>query len=248
MALMELTDISKSFGAVRAVDRVTVSFDAGEVVALLGDNGAGKSTLVKIMSGVHQPDSGQMRFDGAEVRFRSASEARKAGIETVYQDLALVENLSVVRNFFLAREKRVGPFLAFKQMTSETEMALHEIGLRNLGSVHTEVSYLSGGERQAVAIGRAVYFGRKMLILDEPTAALSVHETNKVIQYIQEAKSRNLSVIVVMHNLHQVRQFADRFVVLWHGIKVADIPNKGQSEEELSALVVYGKPLQSLGV
>jgi ABC-type sugar transport system ATPase subunit len=243
----EARGITKKFGGVIALQDVDLAFSLGEVVALIGDNGSGKSTFVKIASGVYQPTKGTLAIGGTAVRFRSAANARAAGVETVHQDLGLVDSMSITRNFFLGAELRKGPFLDMKRMERETQVMLKEIGLGNLRVVGQDVSRLSGGERQAISIGRAVAFQRKMLILDEPTSALSIQETEKVFEFIQVAKQRQLAVLCVMHNLAQVRNIADRFVVFWHGKKVADIVNTGQSEKELAEYIMQGK-LAEMGV
>jgi ABC-type sugar transport system ATPase subunit len=244
---LEAHGITKQFGAVVALEEVEVAFRLGEVVALIGDNGSGKSTFVKIASGVYQPTRGSLAIDGQPVRFRTAAAARAAGVETVHQDLGLVDTMSIARNFFLGAERRKGPFLDMRRMERETEAMLTEIGLGNLRAVGQDVSRLSGGERQAISIGRAVAFQRKMLILDEPTSALSIQETEKVFEFIRAAKDRQLAVLCVMHNLSQVRDIADRFVVFWHGHKIADIVNTGQSEQDLAQYILQGK-LAEIGV
>lgn len=240
-ALLQAIGICKRFGGVTALENVSLALNSGEVVGLLGDNGAGKSTFVKIISGVYAADQGELHFEGQRVRFRSSADARVAGIETVHQDLALVETMSIMRNFFLAHEPRKGPFLDRKKMAADTRRALEEIGLTNLRDYEADVSVLSGGERQAISIGRAMFFGRKMLILDEPTSALSVKETDKVFEYVRVAKARNLAVIVVMHNLAQIRHLVDRYVVFWHGRCVSDFVNQGESETELARYIIYGE-------
>jgi ABC-type sugar transport system ATPase subunit len=245
--LFEARGISKHFGGVVALDGIDLSLQRHEVVGLIGDNGSGKSTFVKIASGVYQPTKGTLFLEGREVKFRSAADARRAGIETVHQDLGLVDSMSIVRNFFLGAEVRRGLFLDLKRMRQETMKMLEEIGLGNLRDLGQDVSRLSGGERQAISIGRAVAFEKKMLILDEPTSALSVAETEKVFEFIRRAKERGLAVVCVMHNLAQVRDVVDRFVVFWHGKKVADITNEGQSEAELAQYILRGK-LSELGV
>lgn len=237
----EAIGIRKQFGSVVALDGIDAAFNPGEIIALIGDNGSGKSTFVKIASGVHPPSGGLLKLGGKEVRFKSAADARNAGIETVHQDLGLVDSMSIARNFFLGAELRRGLFLDLKRMEKETLEMMADIGLENLRAVGQEVSKLSGGERQAISIGRAVAFQRKMLILDEPTSALSVKETNKVFEYVRIAKSRGLVVLCIMHNLAQIRDLADRFIVFWHGKKVADIKNTGQSESDLTEMIIKGK-------
>jgi simple sugar transport system ATP-binding protein len=239
--------VTKTFGGVVALDGIDLAFYPGEVVGLIGDNGSGKSTFVKIASGVYQPTRGSLAIAGKEVRFRSAGDARRAGIETVHQDLGLVDSMSIVRNFFLGAEIKKGPFLNLPRMREEANRMLDEIGLGNLRDLGQDVSRLSGGERQAISIGRAVAFEKKMLILDEPTSALSIAETEKVFEFMRRAKDRGLAVVCVMHNLVQVRDVADRFVVFWHGKKVVDVANEGQSEEVLAGYIIKGK-LAELGV
>jgi simple sugar transport system ATP-binding protein len=243
----EARGISKNFGGVIALDGIDLSLRRGEIVGLIGDNGSGKSTFVKIASGVYQPARGSIVLDGKEVRFRTAADARKAGIETVHQDLGLVDSMSIVRNFFLGAELRKGLFMDMGRMRQQTVTMLEEIGLGNLRDLGQDVSRLSGGERQAISIGRAVAFEKKMLILDEPTSALSIAETEKVFEFIRRAKQRGLAVVCVMHNLAQVRDVADRFVVFWHGKKVADIANEGQTEHDLAQYILRGK-LSELGI
>jgi ABC-type sugar transport system ATPase subunit len=243
----EARGVGKQFGGVVALDGIDLSLHRGEIVGLIGDNGSGKSTFVKIASGVYQPGRGSIALDGKEVRFRTAADARQAGIETVHQDLGLVDTMSIVRNFFLGAEVRKGPFLDMRYMRRETVKMLEEIGLGNLRDLGQDVSRLSGGERQAISIGRAVAFEKKMLILDEPTSALSIAETEKVFEFIRRAKERQLAVVCVMHNLAQVRDVADRFVVFWHGKKVADLVNEGQSERELAGYILQGK-LSEMGI
>ncbi len=234
--------LTKKFGNVVAFENVDIDLYAGEIVGLLGDNGAGKSSFVKVACGVYQPTRGSIRLDGKHVRFNSAYDGRKAGIEAVHQDLGLVDTMSIARNFFCGAELKRGPFLDYRRMERESLRLLTEIGLVNLRDVGQDVSRLSGGERQAISIGRAVAFERQMLILDEPTSALSVKETEKVFQYIRMAKAKGLVVLVIMHNLNQVAAIADRFVVFWHGQKVADFPNTHQSEQELSEYISLGQP------
>ncbi len=239
--LLEARAISKAFGKVQAL--VSVDFHVGyqEVVGLVGDNGAGKSTLIKIITGVHPPDSGQLFFEGRPVHLASPKEARALGIETVYQDLALVEQMSIARNFYLGNEpiRHVGPLWLLDGATMHrmTEQVLREIGITTLRSALQDVGVLSGGERQAIAIGRTMHFGAKLIILDEPTSALSVKETRKVLDYIGEAKRRGLSVIFITHNLYHVYPVSDRLVVLDHGRKVGDFARDAVSIDDLVNLI-----------
>ena len=238
--LVEMKNIYKSFGKVYALKGVDFSVGQNEVVGLLGDNGAGKSTLIKTLVGLHQPDKGEIYFEGKRVFFSSPKDARNYGIETVYQDLALINLMSISRNFFLGREPtvRIWPFniLKKKEMDRIAKEVLTDIGVR-VRSVDEAVSFLSGGERQAIAIGRAIHFGAKLLILDEPTAALSVKETRKVLDLILEAKERGLSVIFITHNIYHVYEVADKLTLLEHGKKVGDFVKKDVTPEEIIDII-----------
>jgi len=227
---LELRKVSKRFGQVTAVREVSFQLGHGEVLALLGDNGAGKSTVVKMISGVFAPSSGEIRVDGVPVRFRNSKQARERGISTVYQDLALVPTMNVWRNFFLGSELRRRGRLDVKRMRAETALALHEIGLRNLSSVDQEVQGLSGGERQALSIGRAVHFQQQVLLLDEPTAALSVTETEKVFEYVRRARESGIGILLIMHNTVQALEVSDRVVVMRHGAVEAEFEVTGDLE------------------
>lgn len=245
--VVHMENIVKRFGSVRALEGVDFTVQEREVVGLLGDNGAGKSTLIKVLTGVHRPDSGRIYFQGKPVEIKSPRHARKLGIETVYQDLALVNLMSVTRNFYLGREliKKFGPlhFLDLKQMAVRTQEALVDIGIEIFSgarSVTEKVDKLSGGERQSVAIGRAVHFGASLLILDEPTSALSVGETEKVLKYTLNAKERGLSVIFISHNIHNVYQVADRYTILRQGRTVSNY-QRGELSEGDIADIITGK-------
>jgi len=222
---LEVRNLQKRFGSVVALEDVSFGVRPGEVVGLVGDNGAGKSTAIKVICGVHRPSAGRIYWEGQETSFESPEHARALGIQTVYQDLALVNTLSIARNFFLHAEpsKRVGPirFLDVKAMHQRTADILRDIGIRDLNPA-TPVSALSGGERQAVAIGRTWYFGGKLLILDEPTSALSVKQTQKVFSIIQEVRAKGVSVILIEHNMIHVHEIADRLVVMRHGTVFGD--------------------------
>ena len=199
-------------------------------MALLGDNGAGKSTLIKTLTGIHTPTSGQIYFEGKPVNIRNPHDARALGIETVYQDLALINEMSIGRNFFLGREptRRFAVFKLLDMQTIEkqTRESLADVGIK-IRSANEKVGKLSGGERQSIAIGRAVHFGAKLLILDEPTSALSVAESQKVLDYTLNAKERGLSVIFITHNVHHVMAVADRYTVIRHSKRVGTY-EKGQ--------------------
>ena len=241
--LVQMVKISKSFGTVQALKDVDFDVHHQEVMGLVGDNGAGKSTLIKILTGVYPPDSGEIYFEGKKVKISSPKDARDLGIETVYQDLALIPLMSISRNFFLGREpvKRLGPFrlLDKRRMDETVKEALAEIGIR-VRSPDEEVAVLSGGERQSVAIGRAMHFGAKLLILDEPTAALSIKESQKVLDFVLEAKERGLSIIFITHNIYHVYSVADRFTILEHGRKVAVLRKDEVSAEEIIEIIRSG--------
>lgn len=235
-----MENMVKRFGTVTALDGVDFTVERQQVMALLGDNGAGKSTLIKILTGVYPPSSGQIHFEGVPVHINSPRDARDLGIETVYQDLALVDLMSITRNFFLGRElvRQIGPvgWLNVREMDTRTRASLHDIGIQ-IRSPTEKVMQLSGGERQSVAIGRALHFGAKLLILDEPTSALSVAETRKVLTYVHHAQERGLSVIFITHNIHHVYQVADAYTILRRG-KVVGIHAKGEvTEKDLADLI-----------
>ncbi len=238
--LVEMRNIVKSFGKVQALRGVDFTIGKNEIVGLLGDNGAGKSTLIKVLVGLYKPDSGEIYLEGKRVSFNSPKDARDAGIEPVYQDLALANLMSISRNFFLGREPTIsiGPFkfLNRKEMDRVSKEALTDIGV-TVRSAEETVSFLSGGERQAIAIGRGIHFGAKLLILDEPTAALSVKETRKVLELILEAKKRGLSVIFITHNIYHVYQVADKFTLLEHGRKVGDFEKNTVKPEDIIDII-----------
>lgn len=245
---MEMVNISKSFGRVQALKDVNCTVGYKEVLGLLGDNGAGKSTLIKILVGLYPPDKGEIYFEGERAQFSSPQEARARGIETVYQDLALVDLMSISRNFSLGREptRRVGPFkfLDKRGMDEVCAKSLTEIGIA-VRSPDESVSLLSGGERQSISIGRAMHFGAKLLILDEPTASLSIKETVKVLGYVREAKKRGISVIFITHNIYHVYPVADRFAILDRGIKVRDFNKKDVTPEDIIDIISKGGSLDS---
>jgi simple sugar transport system ATP-binding protein len=236
-----MDNVGIRFGRVTALDDVEFFIGRNEVVGLLGDNGAGKSTLIKCLNGFHKVTSGDIYVDGKHADFSSPADARDAGIETAYQDLALVNLMTISRNFFLGRElkKKVGPFtfLDHKKMDEVSARSLAEVGLRNIRAMHEAVNFLSGGERQAIAIGRASFFGAKLLILDEPTAALSVTETEWVLRLVKEAKESGLSVILISHNAYEVYGVSDRFVVLEHGKNYANIDKEDTDPKELIEVI-----------
>ena len=243
--LVRMENISVRFGKVVALNGVNFNVGGGEIVGLLGDNGAGKTTLIKTLIGLLKPDSGKIFFQGRQVSFNSPIQARIAGIETTYQDLALIDLLSVTRNFFLGREvkKKIGPFqfLDHKKMKSITEKYLYENGFTEKDIIHKVVNSLSGGERQKIAIGRANYFCAKLLILDEPTASLSETETEQVLNLVLRAKRRGTSVIFVTHNAHEVFEIADRFIILQNGKNLANLGKKDADLKEIEKLVISSR-------
>jgi simple sugar transport system ATP-binding protein len=240
--LIELKGIVKRFGGVVALNKVDFHVDYAEVVGLVGDNGAGKSTLAKIMVGYLQPDEGEIYFEGRRVRFKSPADAKKHGIEIVYQDMALVPYMNVYRNLFLNREitKKIGfiEFLDKKKMKELTIKFLEEIGIQRKDP-DIQVSKLSGGEKQSIAIARAIYFGSKIVILDEPTSALSVTESEKVLQVVLDLKKKGISSVVISHNIYHVYSVADRIVVLDRGKKILDIPKKAVTPEDIIDVIAH---------
>ena len=242
--LLEVRHLSKNFGAVQALRDLSMTLHGGEVVALAGDNGAGKTTLIKAISGVYPPTSGDILLDGRPVRFASPQEARDQGIETIYQDLALADNLSIGANIFLGREpmrKALGflPVLDRRQMAEAARdtMALLDFHVSRLDA---PVSNFSGGQRQAVAIGRAVYWNARVLIMDEPTAALGVPEQRKVISLIHQLKAQGRGVIFISHNLQDIFAVSDRIIVLRRGIQAGEKQISATSHEEVVRLMVGG--------
>jgi simple sugar transport system ATP-binding protein len=247
--LIELKSVSKYFGSVIALNGVSFDVRAGEVHCLLGDNGAGKSTLIKTLSGVHTPDSGEILVGGKPARFGSPKETLDNGIATVYQDLALVPLMSVARNFFLGREplKRVG-FVKQLDIDYCNETAYRE--LRQMGielrDAEQPVGTLSGGERQCLAIARAIHFGAKVLILDEPTSALGVHQASIVLKLIVQSKASGIGVIFISHNVHHAYVVGDRFTILKRGKSVGTYAKSNISRDELLNLMAGGKELVDL--
>ena len=243
--LLECTGICKRFGAVQALVDVDFEVYAGEVVALVGDNGAGKSTLIKAIAGTQPADSGRFRFDGREVSIRKPGDANRLGIETVYQDLALCDNLDTVANLYLGRElgspaMAPGPM----QVLSEPEMEEHaaarmrELQVTTIDSLRSRVSSLSGGQRQAVAVARATLWDAKLLILDEPTAALGVTQTAQVLELIKRLRDEGLGIVVITHNIDVVFDVADRIVVLYMGRRTATFDQRATTPREVVSAIV----------
>ena len=225
--ILEFAGVSKSFGATQALKEVSFCIYPGQVTGLVGDNGAGKSTIVKLITGYYGPSSGEILFNGGKVAFRSPATARTLGIEAVFQDLALIDELSLWRNFFLGQEIHAPRRLAFgvlnkKRMREICQRELDTIGLTRVTSVDGPASVLSGGEKQSLAITRAVYFGARLLLLDEPTAALSVRETQHVFDTIRQAREKGLGILYIDHNMAHIEPIADRILVAEHGSIVAE--------------------------
>jgi simple sugar transport system ATP-binding protein len=246
---IEARNISKYFGNVIALKDISMTVDSGEVMCLLGDNGAGKSTLIKTLSGVHQPSAGQMLLEGNPVVFNSPADALDRGIATVYQDLAMVPLMSVSRNFFMGREpvKGIGPFSKVDWVTADAvakeEMAKIGIDVRDPSQA---VGTLSGGERQCVAIARAVYFGAKVLILDEPTSALGVKQAAVVLRYVAQARARGLAVIFITHNVHHAYPVGDAFTILKRGTSYGTFRKNEVTRQDVLNMMAGGQEMEEL--
>jgi len=239
--LLEMKDIHKSFGEIHALRGVDFDVNYNEIVGLVGDNGAGKTTLIKILNGIYPPDKGQIYFQGRQVKISSPRDAMNLGIETVYQDQALAPQQSLVRNIFMGREPT--KFLGYLDMgkLKKTSMEVIEsIGFVRIKSPDVKIETLSGGEREGVAIARAMHFKAKLLVLDEPTVGLSVKETRKVLGFVERVRNEGTSCIFITHNLYHVYPIADRFVVLSVGKKVADVRKEDTSIDDLAEKIVTG--------
>jgi simple sugar transport system ATP-binding protein len=247
--LLEVDAISKYYGNIVALRDISAHVDGGEVTCILGDNGAGKSSFIKILSGVHRQDAGRMLVDGEEVHFASPRDARARGIETVYQDLAMVPLMSIWRNFFLGAEPTngVGPMrmLDGKKAKSIVRHELGEMGI-DIRDPDQPVGTLSGGERQSVAIARAVYFGARVLILDEPTSALGVKQAGVVLKYILQARDRGVAVVFITHNPHHAYPVGDRFVILNRGQSLGTFDKTQIDLPELMRQMAGGRELVEL--
>lgn len=248
-AIIEVRDIGKRYGNIIALSEVSTSVRAGEVTCVLGDNGAGKSTFIKILAGAHEHTDGELLIDGIATTLSNPRAALAAGIATVYQDLAVVPLMPVWRNFFLGSEisKGVGPLkkLDVDEMKRITKEELSAMGI-DLRDVEQPIGTLSGGERQCVAIARAVYFGARVLILDEPTAALGVKQSGVVLKYIAKARERGLGVVFITHNPHHAYPVGDRFMLLRRGKSIGDYPKSELSLEDLTSMMAGGAELESL--
>ncbi len=247
--LIDVRNVVKHFGSVIALAGVSMTVRRGQVLCLLGDNGAGKSTLIKTLAGVHKPTDGEFLVAGEHVDFDSPRDALDAGIATVYQDLAMIPLMSVTRNFFMGREpvKKLGPirFINFDEADRVTREEMHRIGI-DVRDPQQAVGTLSGGERQCVAIARAVYFGAKVLILDEPTSALGVAQTSMVLKYVDQVRSKGLGVIFITHNVRHAMAVGDRFTVLNRGKTLGNFAKDEITMDELQNLMAGGKELQQL--
>jgi simple sugar transport system ATP-binding protein len=247
--IIEVEEIGKSYGSVIALREITTTVKAGEVTCVLGDNGAGKSTFIKILAGAHTHTSGDFVVDGEKRKFSSPREALALGIATVYQDLAVVPLMPVWRNFFLGSEltRGKGPLrrLDIAKMKAITKNELRAMGI-DLRDVEQPIGTLSGGERQCVAIARAVYFGARVLILDEPTAALGVRQSGIVLKYVAKARDRGLGVIFISHNPHHAYPVGDRFMLLRRGRSMGNFPKSELALEELVQMMAGGSELEAL--
>jgi D-xylose transport system ATP-binding protein len=238
---LRLRGVSKSFGAVRVLHDVDLDVYPGKVTALVGDNGAGKSTLIKCIAGIHPIDSGTVEFEGREVQLHGPRDAAKLGIEVVYQDLALADNLDVVQNMFLGRERKHGVVLDESSMEEAARDTLSKLSVRTLKSVRQLVSSLSGGQRQTVAIAKAVLWESKLVILDEPTAALGVAQTRQVLDLVRRLADTGHSVILITHNMVDVFEVADRVAALYLGRIAADVPMSQVDRTQVIELITAGR-------
>lgn len=239
--LVEMRDMSISFGGIKAVDHVTVDLYPGEVVGLLGHNGAGKSTLIKMLSGAYKPDGGQIYINGEKATIENPRDARSYNIETIYQTLALADNLDAASNLFLGRElvTPVG-FVDDAAMEAETRDIMARLN-PNFQKFSAPVSALSGGQRQSVAIARAVYFNARILIMDEPTAALGPHETQMVAELIHKLKAEGIGIFLIDHDVHQVMELCDRASVMKNGELVGTVNVKDVTDDDLLGMIILGK-------
>jgi D-xylose transport system ATP-binding protein len=246
--LLELRGITKSFGSVQALTDVDFEVKSGEVMALVGDNGAGKSTLVKCIAGTHTPDSGQMLFEGRDVHIHSPKDASRLGIEVVYQDLALCDNLDVVQNMFLGREVNRFQILNEAPMEQQTAETLKSLAVTTISSIRQPVATLSGGQRQSVAVARAVMWNGKLVILDEPTAALGVAQTEQVLELVRRLGQQGIGVILISHNLHDVFETADRITVLRLGRTVGVFDRRTTTQQAVVEAITAGVPTKVAGI
>ena len=247
--LLDLRGVSKSFGSVQALTDVDLEVRQGEVMALVGDNGAGKSTLIKCVAGIHAMDEGQILFDGRPVAIHSPKEAANLGIEVVYQDLALCDNLDVVQNMYLGREEH-NWFQRLKEppMEKRTSETLKTLAVTTIRSIRQPVATLSGGQRQSVAVARAVMWNSKLVILDEPTAALGVSQTEQVLQLVKRLAEQGLAVVLISHNLHDIFEAAHRITVLRLGRDIGIYERAKTTQEEIVHAITAGIPTKVAGI
>ncbi len=246
MSIIELRDVVKAYGAFTALRDINLSVNAGQVTCVLGDNGAGKSTLIKILAGLHEPTHGSLLIDDVPTVFSSPRDALKVGIATVYQDLAVVDQMSVWRNFFLGNEIS-GRFARLQdtKMKQITKQQLAEMGI-DIPDVDVDIANLSGGQRQVVAIARAVYFGARVIILDEPTAALGVKQSGMVLRFIDQARAKGIGVVLITHNPHHAYLVGDHFTILNLGRQVLNADRSQVTLEELTQQMAGGSELEAL--
>jgi D-xylose transport system ATP-binding protein len=240
--VLELHGVSKSFGAVQALYEVDFHVAAGEVMALVGDNGAGKSTLIKCIAGIHPIDRGEIRFEGRPVTIHGPKDASRLGIEVVYQDLALADNLDIVQNMFLGREERTSLLrLDETKMEARAQETLQSLSVTTIRSVRQNVAGLSGGQRQSVAVAKAVMWNSRLVILDEPTAALGVAQTRQVLELVKRLGQQGLAVILISHNLHDIFEVADSITVLRLGQNVAEFKRAETNQQQVVEAITAGK-------
>ena len=239
--IVELRGVDKRFGAVQVLHGVDLTVRAGEVTALVGDNGAGKSTLVKCVAGIHPTDGGEVLFDGAPVTITSPTDASRLGIEVVYQDLALADNLDIVQNMFLGRERGRPWLLDEADMEQAARRTLASLSVRTVTSVRMPVASLSGGQRQTVAIAKAVLWDSKVVLLDEPTAALGVAQTRQVLDLVRRLAEQGLGVVLISHNMADVFEVSDRIACLYLGRMVAQVPARDVSHSQIVELITAGR-------
>ncbi|MEJ7568242.1 MAG: ATP-binding cassette domain-containing protein [Gaiellaceae bacterium] len=247
--ILELRGISKSFGSVQALADVDFSVAAGQVMALVGDNGAGKSTLVKCIAGTHPVDEGEIRFDGEPVTIHGPKDAARLGIEVVYQDLALCDNLDVVQNMYLGREAH-DQFHRLREpvMEQTTAETLKTLAVTTIRSIRQPVASLSGGQRQSVAVARAVMWNSRVVLLDEPTAALGVAQTRQVLELVKRLAERGLAVVIISHNLHDVFEVAHRITVLRLGRNIVEFDRAQTNQQEVVHAITAGVPTKVAGI
>jgi D-xylose transport system ATP-binding protein len=239
--ILQLRKVSKSFGAVQVLHDVDLTVRAGEVTALVGDNGAGKSTLVKCIAGIHPIDGGEVLFDGNPITLGTPADASRLGIEVVYQDLALADNLDIVQNMFLGRERGKAWLLDEADMEQAARRTLASLSVRTVTSVRTPVASLSGGQRQTVAIAKAVLWDSRVVLLDEPTAALGVAQTRQVLDLVRRLAEQGIGVVLISHNMGDVFEVADRIATLYLGRMVAEVPTKDVTHSQVVELITAGR-------